>query len=41
MRVPRALIAVWPWWTPVGHRIGGVQTRVILSVLYVVPLVTT
>lgn len=38
MRVPRPLIAFWQWWTPVAHRIGVVQTRIILSVLYVVLL---
>ena len=38
MNLPRPLIAVWEWWTPIAHTIGVFQTKVILSVLYVVLL---
>jgi hypothetical protein len=38
MRVPRPLVAVWEWWKPIAHTIGVFQTKVILSVLYVILL---
>jgi hypothetical protein len=38
MRVPRFLVAVWEWWKPIALKIGEFQSKVILTVLYVVLL---
>ena len=38
MRVPRPLVVVWEWWKPIAHKIGAFQTKVILTVLYVILL---
>jgi hypothetical protein len=34
MAAPRSLVRLWEWWKPVARKIGDVQSRIILTVLY-------